>query len=93
MQPHHALKPPRPLFNTNVADYVDAVTTSFTEEGVVVVLDLHWNLREKTQTSYALDVNTIQFWEGVAERYADNDLVFYELYVRFQRPRPHSRPR
>ena len=36
------------------ADYADAATTSFTDKGIVVILDLHWNLREKEQTSFAL---------------------------------------
>jgi hypothetical protein len=41
---------------TSYADYVDAVTELFTASGIVVILDLHWSLRELEQTSMALEV-------------------------------------
>lgn len=62
------------------ADYVDELLTSFHEDGIVTIIDLHWNLRNLTQTSMALNVNSVDFWVAVSSRYGHNSLVWYELY-------------
>ena len=51
----------------------------------MVILDLHWSSDDSEQSPMALTAGprvggSIEFWESVAEKFKDNDLVFYELY-------------
>ena len=66
--------------NHTYASYVDAVAEAFTSSGVVVILDLHWNIAALAQTSMALDINSARFWTAAAARHGANPLVFYEIY-------------
>lgn len=68
-------------YQTMISKMVDA----FTSQGVVVILDLHWSDDDNEQTNMPLVAGSgtggaIEFWESVAEKYASNDHVFYELY-------------
>jgi len=65
---------------------LDNLVQVFTDAGLVVILDLHWNDDVTEQQAMALrdtdgtTGDSIQFWEALAQRYGDNHLVWYELY-------------
>ena len=64
---------------------ISSLVTRFTEAGIVVILDLHWNSDDIEQSPMALQAGekvggSIEFWESVAAKFKDNELVFYELY-------------
>jgi len=56
----------------------------YTSKGVVVILDLHWSNDDSEQQPMALKGESVgdasAFWSKVSADFADNELVFYELY-------------
>ena len=74
---------------------LDVIITNLTNSGVAVSFDLHWSCSSPTalncnQTGngpMALreyngpgSMGTIDFWDAVSKRYANNPYVFYEVY-------------
>ena len=74
---------------------LDLIITNLTNSGVAVSFDLHWscpnptnlNCTQTAQSMMALreyngpgSMGTVEFWDAVSKRYADNPYVFYELY-------------
>ena len=64
---------------------ISNLVTRFTEAGIVVILDLHWNSDDIGQSPMALKARdkvggSIEFWESIAAKFKDNELVFYELF-------------
>lgn len=58
---------------------------SFTKNGIVTIIDLHWNDDDLEQQPMALKADgktggSTEFWESVASKFGNNDHVFYELY-------------
>ena len=61
----------------------------FTDEEIVVILDLHWNNDDDEQMEMAQRADgalgdivgdSLFFWDSVSEMFKDNEYVFYELY-------------
>ena len=65
---------------SSYADTVSTVVQKFTSAGIVVLVDLHWNLRSLSQTSMALSDNSVAFWTAISARHASDPLVMYEIY-------------
>jgi hypothetical protein len=65
-------------YQTLIADLVK----TYTSEGIVVILDLHWNDDDTENAPMAAKGNSsaILFWDSVSAMFAKNTLVFYELY-------------
>ena len=64
---------------------ISNLVTRFTSEGIIVILDLHWNSDDIEQSPMALPAadkvgGSIEFWESISEKFKDNEFVFYELY-------------
>ena len=74
---------------------LDLIITNLTSAGIAVAFDLHWscpdptnlNCTETGQSMMALrefngagSMGTVEFWDAVSKKYADNPAVFYELY-------------
>jgi len=66
---------------------LDRLVDIFTAQGLVVILDLHWNDDVSEQQAMALrddgtrsTGDSVTFWSQLAERYGSNPLVWYELY-------------
>ena len=62
------------------ADVVASLVDQFTSAGIAVLADLHWNLRSLSQTSMALQDNSVAFWQAISSRHGSNSLVMYEIY-------------
>ena len=76
-------------------DTIDAIVEYFTSEKVAVIIDQHWNCPDTTQlsgctggqASMALlkygtsqKLGSLDLWNTISGKYADNPYVFYELY-------------
>ena len=66
---------------------IQKLVTRFTQEEIVVILDLHWNDDVTEQSYMALRAeegdkvgDSVAFWESISEQFKDNEYVFYELY-------------
>ena len=63
---------------------VDEVVQWSLQAGMDVILDLHWsdrgNLNQYPGQQRMADQNSRTFWQSVAETYADEGRVFFELY-------------
>lgn len=67
---------------------IGALVDAYTSKGIVAVLDLHWcdddaeqqPMAQKTKAGGGVTGNAVTFWSSVAATFADNSLVFYELY-------------
>ena len=64
------------------------LVSNYTSNGIVTILDLHWNDDDSEQQPMALKKrtdggntgNALDFWDSVASAFGENKLVFYELY-------------
>jgi hypothetical protein len=73
-----------PAFSPGYAALVDQVIQWAEAAGLDVILDLHWS----DQGSYSVvpaqqqmaDQHSLEFWQEVSARYADDGRVFFELY-------------
>jgi len=66
-----------------VIPYLDAAVENATQSGMNIIIDYH-NVGEYVAQSDFMDAQAdfgemAEFWQKVAPRYADNDLVYYEL--------------
>ncbi len=72
-------------------DNVDKAVRLITNRGMVALLDLHRSSRGETcgvhDRQGMPDELSVEFWEQLAERYADNPLVAFHLY---NEPRVHD---
>eukprot|EP00727_Mastigamoeba_balamuthi_P010226 m51a1_g5826 hypothetical protein (702) ;mRNA; f:243951-247769 len=73
---------------------VDKLVAAFTSQGIVVVLDLHWNCPDSTKLSgcagaqaasmaakqYGGKPGSVHLWDVISKAYAGNPYVFYELF-------------
>jgi len=66
---------------------IAAIVADVTSRGIVMILDLHWNDDVTEQEEMALKgsgtANTgdsLTFWRAISARFANNPLVWYELY-------------
>jgi len=80
--------------HTVYVDIIDAIVTNFTSNNVAVVLDLHWNCPDSTTLSgcqgaqsasmalknFGSKPGAVTFWSTISKKYANNPLVFYELF-------------
>ena len=62
------------------------MVSRFTQEGIVVILDLHWNSDdvefggEMAMRGQENVGDSVEFWHSVSSLFKDNELVFYELF-------------
>jgi len=61
---------------------IAALVKQYTSEGIVVILDLHWNDDDTENAGMAAKGNSsaIKFWDSVSAMFSKNTMVFYELY-------------
>lgn len=59
-----------------------AMVDTFTQAGVAVIIDLHWNDDTTKQQPMALkgSANAVDFWDSVSAHFGNNKLVLFELY-------------
>ncbi|HVH99620.1 MAG TPA: cellulase family glycosylhydrolase [Enhygromyxa sp.] len=76
-----------PNLSAQYNELLSGLIDTFTQKGVVVILDLHWNDDVTEQQPMALKStpatptgDALDFWTTLAERYGGNDRVFFELY-------------
>jgi hypothetical protein len=66
-------------YQTLISDMVDY----YTKYGIVAILDLHWTDDDTDNTLVMAGkgaTNCVDFWDSVAAMFADNTMVFYELF-------------
>ena len=67
-----------PISTALIADLIN----NYTSYGIVTILDLHWTDDDTDNAPMAGKgaTNCVDFWDSVAAKFADNSMVFYELY-------------
>lgn len=65
-------------YNPLYEAYVDRVVQWTLQEGLAVILDLHWTSK-KGQTQMA-DKQSIEFWKQVATKYKNDGRIMFELF-------------
>jgi len=65
-------------YNPLYQAYVDRAVQWALQEGLAVILDLHWT-SSKGQTQMA-DTQSITFWKEVAAKYGADSRIFFELF-------------
>ncbi len=66
---------------------IQKLVGNYTSAGVAAILDLHWSDDDTEQQPMALKNasgvatgDAVAFWSSIAQTFAANDMVFYELY-------------
>jgi len=63
---------------------VDEFVNYISENGVYVILDLHWSnagvWRENIGGHYMPDMNSLEFWKSVCAIYANHSAVLFDIY-------------
>lgn len=67
-------------YQSAITDYVKM----FTDAGMVAILDLHWTAPGSSQATGQQPMpnmdHSVDFWKSVAQHFADNDKVIFELF-------------
>lgn len=74
-----------PGLSAQYVTLVESIVADATAKGVIVILDLHWNDDINEQQEMALKGTTtigdsLTFWNRLSSKFANNPLVWYELY-------------
>eukprot|EP01062_Namystynia_karyoxenos_P066001 TRINITY_DN60025_c0_g1_i1.p1 TRINITY_DN60025_c0_g1~~TRINITY_DN60025_c0_g1_i1.p1 ORF type:complete len:440 (+),score=137.86 TRINITY_DN60025_c0_g1_i1:163-1320(+) len=78
-----------PALAAQYRSLVSSLVDSFTANGIVVILDLHWNDDVSEQQPMALKqapsggaptANAVTFWANMSATFGKNEMVWYELY-------------
>lgn len=71
-----------PNLNKQYQDFIADLVKEYTTYGIVTILDLHWTDDDTDNAPFAGKgaTNCINFWDQVAARFANNSMIFYELY-------------
>ena len=76
-----------PNLSAQYQTLISEIVNYFNLNGVVCILDLHWNDDVTQQQAMALKASASQitgdsnaFWAEIAQKYANNPLVWFELY-------------
>merc|ERR1712048_725997 len=68
-----------PNLDKQYQQYIKDMVETYSTYGIVTLLDLHWSDDDTDNAGFAAR-SAIDFWDSVAATFADNTLVFYELY-------------
>jgi len=68
-----------PKLNEQYQGLIAKMVEEYTTYGIVSILDLHWTDDDTDNAPFAGKI-CAQFWDSVGERFANNSMVFYELY-------------
>lgn len=68
-----------PNLDLQYQKYIQDMVRTYTSYGIVALLDLHWT-DDDTDNAGFPGKNCVDFWDSVASTFADNTMVFYELY-------------
>ena len=89
---HKDWKKASPALNEQYQSLIKDMVNYFTNNKIVVILDLHWNYGDDTdwnpdgdvggngQQPMASKKNTLQFWDIISKFFENNEYVFFELY-------------
>ena len=74
-----------PNLDIQYQSLIKKLVKNFTDDGFVVILDLHWSDDDKEQQIMPFKRHpgtggAIEFWDSVSSIFKTNELVFYELY-------------
>jgi hypothetical protein len=71
-----------PDLNIQYQDLIGEMVDLYSSYGIVTILDLHWTDDDTDNAAMAGKgaTNCVDFWDSVAEKFASNTYVFYELY-------------
>jgi len=71
-----------PNLNLQYQGFIADLVKEYTSRGIVTILDLHWTSDDTDNAPMAGkgDINCVDFWDSVASKFADDSMVFYELY-------------
>jgi len=71
-----------PELGTQYQNLIKEMVDLYSSYGIVSILDLHWTDDDTDNAGMAGKgaTNCVDFWDSAASMFADNTLVFYELY-------------
>merc|ERR1719410_2240081 len=71
-----------PNLHLQYRGFVANLVKEYTSRGIVAILDLHWTDDDTDNAPMAGKgaTNCVDFWDSVASTFADDSMVFYELY-------------
>lgn len=71
-----------PNLDQQYQKYIKDLVDVYTTYGIVTILDLHWTDDDTDNAGFAgkSPTNCVNFWDSVASTFADNTMVFFELY-------------
>jgi endoglucanase len=69
-----------PQFNRNYQAYVDRAVQWTLQAGMDVIIDLHWSGSPTADQQQMASRQSITFWQQVAQKYAGDGRVLFELY-------------
>lgn len=71
-----------PDLNIQYQGLIFDLVREYSKYGIVTILDLHWTDDDTDNAPMAGKgkTNCVDFWDSVAAKFADNTMVFYELY-------------
>jgi len=69
-----------PDLNLQYQNLITEMVASFTNHGIVTIIDLEWSNDDVENQEYASKDTATAFWKSVAQKFASNDHVFFEVY-------------